>query len=75
MRQISGSNIKTTQAVGIDQKRIVLFVYSVSGFLAAFAGWIVRVPSREYDHIARICDLMGAEGIIDAQKQRFLSRI
>ncbi|RZO45216.1 MAG: ABC transporter permease [Proteobacteria bacterium] len=36
-----GSNIKTAQTVGIDQKRIVLFVYAVSGFLAAFAGWML----------------------------------
>ena len=36
-----GSNIKTAQTVGIDQKKIVLFVYAVSGFLAAFAGWML----------------------------------
>ncbi|MGA1537867.1 MAG: aldolase/citrate lyase family protein, partial [bacterium] len=30
---------------------------------AADLSMIVRVPSRDYDHIARICD-MGAEGIM-----------
>ena len=36
-----GSNIKTSQTVGIDHKKIVLFVYSMSGLLAAFAGWLL----------------------------------
>ena len=36
---------------------------SVRFMEAAGLAMIVRVPSREYDHIARICD-MGAEGIM-----------
>ena len=36
---------------------------SVRFMEAAGLAMIVRAPSREYDHIARICD-MGAEGIM-----------
>ena len=36
---------------------------SIRYFEAAAMPMIVRVPSKEYDHIARVCD-MGAEGIM-----------
>ena len=36
---------------------------SICYFEAADVRMIVRVPSKEYDHIARVCD-MGAEGIM-----------
>ncbi len=36
-----GSNQKASIAVGIDYKKTVLLVYSLSGMLAAFAGWML----------------------------------
>jgi ribose/xylose/arabinose/galactoside ABC-type transport system permease subunit len=36
-----GSNIKTSQTIGINYKRTILIVYSLSGLLAAFAGWML----------------------------------
>ena len=36
-----GSNQKASITVGIDYKKTVLIVYSLSGMLAAFAGWML----------------------------------